>query len=207
MFTAALLRNFKKPLFTRIFVTIAAFAWLVAIAVGFHILAGYELRPGPAGVAEKDWPSESRLTHDPLAPTFVMALHPHCPCTLPTVELFNRLTELAPVPPRVYLLVYYPENESEHWADAGFQTGQTYLPKAFIVPDPGGRLAQLFGLETSGSITAYDRDGIKRFQGGLNSGRGRVEESEGSHALFDVLAGRIPLVSTAPTYGCPIIVN
>ena len=73
-----------------------------------------------------------------------------------------------------------------------------------VALDPGGRIARVFGAETSGHVLLYDPEGRLVFEGGLTPSRGHAGDCEGRTSLLNLLAGTAAVVSETPTYGCPI---
>jgi hypothetical protein len=162
----------------------------------------HELTPGRSGRSPQEWAASSSLKPRANHINILMVVHPRCPCTRSSlIELAEALKD-SPARVSARLLVFRPPGESPNWPGPSFFRAASAVPGAEIVDDPGGVEASRFGLETSGTVVAFDARGRRRYCGGLTSARGKVGPSEGGRALRSLLAGSDPELRGAPVFGC-----
>src|SRR4051794_1938246 len=69
----------------------AASMWVAAVIAGFSRLWAYGDTPGVQADLRTVWPTGTRVQRAESLPTFVMLLHPHCPCSRASVEELAKL--------------------------------------------------------------------------------------------------------------------
>lgn len=185
-----------------------AVAWGIAVTTGMAWLMAVDARPGLPGNPPARWPAVSdrrgaRLARASTGYTLVMAAHPRCPCTRASLaELAAVMTESNG---RLTAIVFFfgPEDAKSDWWDTDLWRTAAAIAGVTPVVDPGGRLRQLFGAETSGSVAVYDAPGRLRFQGGITSARGQTGPNDGRLSLISLIeTGQA--ADMTPVYGCPL---
>jgi peroxiredoxin len=77
-----------------------------------------------------------------------------------------------------------------------------------VLLDPGCKVADAWGAQTTPHAFVVDEAGILRYQGALDDVTFRQREPERFYvkeAVDALLAGRMPEVDSAPAYGCTIV--
>ena len=181
----------------------ACLLWMTLVAVGVVSLRREESTPGPIGRSLAECPPEILGTSGLGRPHIFMAVHPRCPCTVASLEALTEIVAQSPREAVVRLYVFRPERSATDWARPLRQ-----IPGSVeVIDDPGGVLSLRMGLITSGTVSAYDQEARLRFFGGITRGRSQKSSCEGSEAVRAVANRMPPGCSTAPVYGCEIIVN
>lgn len=183
--------------------------WLLAPLLlgcaGMLALGAYEGTPAREQAAPRQWPTTTALKLAPKQPTVLMFVHPHCPCTLASVE--QLLDVLARHAARATLVVYEPADAAPVWAHGAlWQLATQHPDRVQLVRDPDARLAQDFQASTSGMCLVYGTDERLRFAGGLTINRGHRGANEGLQTLAQALAdpadARAP--QQFPVFGCAL---
>ncbi|MEZ6244014.1 MAG: hypothetical protein R3B57_13340 [Phycisphaerales bacterium] len=179
--------------------------WCSLVLSGFLALIAYADRPGEVGTPPETWPAEVSIAPDPTAPTLLVFLHPHCPCSTATMDELERLLGEARGDVRTILVYGRPSGEGDAWASGGLWERGVRIPGATRVIDAGGRLASSFGATTSGHTILYDAEGRLVFHGGITDSRGHEGASYGRAALRDAIDGLPISTPTLPVFGCPLV--
>jgi hypothetical protein len=119
-----------------------------------------------------------------------------------------------------HLLFIQPEETPPGWARTDIWRSASAIPGVFVQADVGGRLAHVFGADTSGHAMLYDPEGRLRFAGGITPARGHRGSNLGRStivALAEELAipapakprpnplhDPAPAVATNRVFGCPL---
>jgi hypothetical protein len=138
------------------------------------------------------WPVDTRLSRGS-AFTIAMFVHPDCPSRASLHELAAIATDSSAT---IDIVVTGLDTEGEVW-DAGRVAGAVRM-----VDD--GREAARFGALTSGYTVVYDRDGIRRFAGGITGSRGHIGDNVGRDAVQRVVAGLDSRVRAHAVFGCAL---
>jgi hypothetical protein len=181
--------------------------WAAAAVAGTVVLARFHSTPGPslAGGAGR-WPEGGALPAPAGRASLLVFLHPHCPCTSATVAGLERVLAAAGSRPRdVRIVVFHPATATPAWSDGGLVERARLLPGAVVHADPGGAEAARFGAVTSGTVLAFDADGVRRFAGGVTPSRGHEGDCPGAAAVESFLRDGTPSPDTFPVFGCPIL--
>jgi hypothetical protein len=88
--------------------------------------------------------------------------------------------------------------------EGAYWTRLASLPEVRPQLDPEGHFASRLGSGISGTVAAYDREGVLRFQGGLTPSRGHDGPSAALTAINRILKGESNELAAAPTFGCSI---
>lgn len=169
---------------------------------GFVNLWDYENRPGESGQPPRTWaaPFERAVS----GPTLVMALHPRCVCSRASVAELSELLARPSRRPAIHFLLLQPVGDPA-WAKGDLRDAAAALPGARVWPDPDGKLARGFGLQTSGHVLVYDERGRLAFSGGITAARGHQGDNVGADAVASILDGRAPARASTPVFGCMIV--
>lgn len=178
--------------------------WLLAVAAGLRFLLRYENTPGQRGQTPRAWPAASQLARTGDAPTLVMMVHPHCPCSRASIgELAQLLTDYRG---RVNVDVVFvkPADFPGAWEQTDLWQSAAALPGVKLSVDAGGVEARRFGSATSGQSMLYDAAGQLLFSGGITVARGHAGDNAGRSAIFALLTNHQPARNETPVFGCPI---
>ena len=162
---------------------IAMVVWLLLVAAGLCILMMYANRPGRKGEPAAYWPAASESRYSTSKSTLLVFAHPRCPCTRATVdELAWVMTRCGDsVDCRVHFV--QPAGKSRQWVQGDVWVTASSLPGVTVFADRQGRLAEVFGAETSGHAMLFDSAGKLRFEGGITPSRGHRGSNLGREQL------------------------
>ena len=176
-------------------------AWLLAVAACLSGLGAYSWQPGqPSDVAD-ELPSGVPVELGPRG-ALVIFVHPHCPCSLASLEEVARILRDSTDAPQIELFAFIPRSEEEGWVDGRIWRRAAELGEIRRRLDRAGDLARELGVTTSGHVIAYGPDGARRFDGGVTAGRGHLGPSAPGARLMQVLAGGEPAPEAFPVFGC-----
>jgi|SRR6185436_5865752 len=178
--------------------------WIGAVVAGFMVLRRFDGTPGAEASSPARWPAASSIAIDPELPTLLVFAHPRCPCTSATIEDLNRLLSRVADRVRTVVVFYSDPSLGADWVHSATYTAAVDIPGISVVEDDDGATARLFGVQTSGQVLLYDRNGRLIFAGGITPGRGEPGDNEGSRSIHTLLAGGTAPPST-PVYGCRLL--
>jgi hypothetical protein len=180
-----------------------AVAWGMAVTTGMAWMMAFDARPGLPGDPPARWPGDAGLARAHAGYTLVMTAHPRCPCTRASLAELGVVLADSQARLTAQVLFFAPEDATSQWWDTDLWRTAAAMPGVTPVIDRGGRLRQVFGAETSGSVAVYDASGRLRFHGGITSARGRTGENAGRLSLISLIeTGHA--ADTTPVYGCPL---
>ena len=172
---------------------VGAFLWVVA----------YDLKPSAPTAPPRQWPQASALDRSSRGPTLIMFVHPHCPCTMASLDELQRIAERYASSVKIDIVVVQPADlkgrvrESRSWkAAAGIKSANLQL-------DRDGAEARLFAAATSGFTVLYDQHGKLIFSGGLTGARGHYGANPNSAAAVAAIAQHSE-ENSAPVFGCDL---
>ncbi|WP_442481548.1 hypothetical protein [Aeoliella sp. SH292] len=177
--------------------------WIVACAVGFYSLLTYSQTPGPDLVPaalhdiRAEWPRKRDFL-------LVVAIHPRCVCSEATATELQRLIDKTNDKVECRVLCYQPTSAGIDFANTPLIKQLAQLPNTTMVTDSDGSMASLLGMQTSGSIALFDKEGHPLFSGGITTGRGHVGPSAGAGAIIALTSGDRPTTPRTRVYGCPL---
>lgn len=174
--------------------------WIAALVPALLAIEAYQATPGSAGTT----PPEGKPSGKPRLLVF---LHPRCPCSKATLaELKELLAEFSgTVNTEVYFAL--PAEADANWEQTPLRNSAAQIPGVQVRTDAGGAIAKQLGAETSGHVVLYDAGGRLLFSGGITPARGETGASQGRRALTAALQGKAIESSTAPVYGCPLVMQ
>jgi len=177
--------------------------WLAVIVGTLALVWRYKLTPGPLAEAPERWPTASALVFEPRVANVVMFAHPQCPCTRASMTELGRLADETHGRVKIHVVLLRPDG-----AEAGFEDGaikdRAIALGADVFVDVDGREAARFGAVVSGSTVVYANDGALVFRGGLTIARGHEGRGPAHDRILAAIASN-GSISTAPTYGCPLV--
>jgi hypothetical protein len=168
----------------------AVVVWCGLVGVGLREFFAYSTTRGDIAQTAERWPDDTKLVRGDDA-TVVMFVHPECPCSRAS------LAELATLGAPSVIVVFAGSDDGSAWDAAG------RIAHTRRVVDDGSEAVR-FGARTSGYTVVYDRDGFRRFAGGITGSRGHAGANVGSDMVRQILAGTRQTPSTHPVFGCPI---
>jgi len=180
--------------------------WFVALAALFGQLVAYSAEPGSKGRPPVQWDDALPLERDPEHWTVLIFAHPRCPCTRATLAEFARLHGVYHDRISATLVLYHPVDQPADWTDGALRRAAERIDGLRLVMDPGGKITERFGVQTSGHVLAYAPDGGLGYCGGLTTSRGHEGVSHGVVQLrkcFD--KGSSQPLARYPVFGCPIL--
>ena len=168
-------------------------------------LGAYEGTPSHEQAAPLLWPATTEVKLTRQQPTVLMFVHPHCPCTLASLE--QLLDVLTRHDAQATLVVYEPADAAPEWTQGAlWQLATQHADRVQVVRDPNAQLAQRFRAATSGLCLVYGADERLRFAGGLTISRGHRGANEGLQTLEQVLtdADGGDAAQRFPVFGCAL---
>ena len=155
------------------------------------------------------WPAGCGIDRQLDKPTLVLFVHPRCPCTRASVAELDKLLQdrgLQPTMlPHVVVLASCPAGKPSEWRDTDVVRGASALPSATLIFDAVGQLTNHFGATTSGTVMLYDRDGERRFFGGVTMSRAHHGDNLGTTLLRKILTNEIHGAgNSVPVFGCEL---
>jgi hypothetical protein len=193
----------RQPTFRR-FVAPLLVAWLIVAAVGLGAMARWQNTPATKLPPATSWPTGMPVPRDARLANLVMVAHPKCPCSKASLnELVKLMTRVGPSA-CVSVLFYEPANAPREWLEDSLWEEAKGVPGIHVIADPDGKWAAELGATVSGHTFLFDSRGQLLFEGGITAGRGHEGENAGSEAIAAFLAGKHPMVTSSPTYGCGV---
>jgi len=177
--------------------------WLLFVGAGFGIVLKYQVTGGTAGQSPSQWPTNTTITLDSRRETLIMFAHPRCPCTRASVEELNRI--LAQCHDQLVAQVwFFKPKDLTAWNGTALERDAMAIPGVVVKDDIDGRLARLFGAETSGFVLLYNPQGKLLFKGGITGSRGHAGDNAGEGSIVTLISGQHSPVTETPVYGCSL---
>jgi len=179
-------------------------SWGIAVLAGFAWLQLYAATPETQGRAPLVWPPSSSLPRSADGSTLLVFIHPYCPCSRATLEELAAMMSRCDGRLKALVLFVIPGSERAAWERHEYWRTAAAIPGVQAGLDRDGVEASRFGARTSGQTILFDREGVRRFAGGITVFRGHVGDNDGRNAVVAwVNAGRAE-VSATPTFGCAL---
>ena len=172
--------------------------WGLALAAGFLGLTAYASWPGETGPSPSEWPRDCGIPLDDRRDTLVMFLHPLCPCSRASVDELGELAASASDRVAVHIVSLRTRSLERNGLERVDRPGVTSWD------DDNGKLAQRFGVLTSGHVLLYEPGGRLVYSGGITPLRGHRGENPGRSAVLEALGGGREHRATGPVFGCPL---
>lgn len=103
-----------------------------------------------------------------------------------------------------FVLFVKPDGVGLDWNSSGLWESAAGITGVRAMEDLGGVESALFGCETSGHVLLFDKDGIRRFSGGITAARGHEGRNSGLDGLASTCVG-LAGIDHSPVFGCPLI--
>jgi hypothetical protein len=178
--------------------------WALSLIAAFTGMTRYALTPGAAVAAPPQWPADLPFSPARHGFTFVLAMHPQCPCSRATVNNLATLIDSHPNQATCYVLMVRPAGEPANWEHTSLWNSAAAIPGTTVMTDIAGKWSARLGALTSGEVYAFDPAGRLLFSGGITDSRGHEGYSAGSAALAAILEGGQPRQIHTPVYGCAL---
>ncbi len=190
----------------RIFLGLSAAAWAVLLTVGLTQLWSYESTPGAAAHPPSNWPVSTQVRRAAGLPTFILFVHPRCPCSRATIVELSKLMNDCRGRLSARVLLLRPAGRAEGWEHTDLWDSAAAIPGVSVAADVLGNESRCFGVATSGEALLYSPDGQLLFAGGITESRGHQGDNAGRSALTLLLRGNAPSPGAVTTqvFGCPL---
>jgi hypothetical protein len=199
--------NYFRTLKKQAIIVAAIVLWLPAVSYGLSVMWRYATTPGHPAEPPLFWPAGGigeREGH----PTLLMFAHPQCECTRASLGELAILMARAGGKLDVDIFFYLPPNEDGTWARTDLWRGAEEIPGVRAFEDRGAKMAELFGVFTSGQTLLYGSDGLLLFKGGITAFRGHSGDNPGRTALTTLLEKPVPPAADLPivtrVFGCSL---
>src|SRR5690606_26588324 len=133
--------------------------WLLAVGLGFALLLQYSMTPGQLAEPAGSWPAGTGLAPLGVRPRLVMVLHPHCSCSRASLVELEKLRERLGERVQITLVFVQPEGMPEAWTRSELWRSAEAFAEVETRVDPGGAVADAFGVRTSGHVLLYGPGG------------------------------------------------
>lgn len=174
--------------------------WLLACGLGLWLLGSDASKSAPNASAPTTWPVSARVPKAPLQPSLVLFAHPYCACTRASLSELERILARAKDRPDVWVVLAKAKDGST----SSIANAARRIPGVHVIEDTDGSEAARFGVEASGQVLVYGRDGRLAFRGGITPARGHEGDSRGGDLALRALSGGVapePRAS-ADVFGC-----
>jgi hypothetical protein len=179
--------------------------WIFSLGFGLGKLMEYSTTPGSVGDVAESWPKETKLKLSNRNFTLVLALHPHCPCSMATVAELNKIIGWAQGKIVVKVLTVKTGHLStEEIGDEALIKEARAIPGVEIFEDNGGLEANHFGFMTSGHAALYNSAGKLLFNGGITPSRGHQGDNAGAKAVLDLVLRGNSKTARTKVFGCSL---
>ena len=183
-----------SPRLRRALIAGGVLLWAGVAGLGLREMFAEATTAGDMVDAPERWPATTRLPRGD-GFTIAMFVHPDCPCS--RASLGELAAIAASSSATLVIVVAGADAEGEIWDAAGQIAGAVR-----VVDD--GREAARFGARTSGYTVVYDRDGLRRFAGGITGSRGHVGDNVGRDTVQRIVAGHGSQLRSHAVFGCAL---
>jgi hypothetical protein len=190
---------------TRTKFVVAVLLWATAAVAGMRMVLNYEYTPGVVAAGPHGWPAHTRLVRDPLRPTLVLFVHPHCPCTEATLAELAELMTNCQGKLAAQVIFWDPYGADAAWDKTDLWREAGRIPGATAVHDQGGIEVTQFQATISGQALLYDRAGLLLFNGGITASRGHAGDNDGVDAIVSLVRNGTAKVAHTAVFGCSLI--
>jgi hypothetical protein len=181
--------------------------WAFVCFGGMALLWRYKATAGDPGAPLSTWPTSSGLARAPEAPTMVMFMHPHCPCSRASVGELAEVMRRVPDDVLAYAVFSVPDGIDEDpdaWAHGELWSKASAIPGVQPIVDREAKLAAAFGVETSGHVLVYDDAGELRYSGGITGARGHAGDNLGRARVVSLLSTGTADSDHGRVFGCEL---
>jgi hypothetical protein len=181
-----------------------AAAWVIAVGSGLWAMFEYEMTPGEVAATPVVWPAASVLDLHRGHPTFVMFVHPHCPCTRASLDELMILATRRDKLMKTIVVFLKPTRFEQDWEKTDLWKTAASIPGATLFSDVAGKEIGRFGATVSGESLLYDPAGNLIFHGGITPSRGHRGDNAGLFAVEALVAGEATSLRQTPVFGCSL---
>ena len=181
---------------------------LIGIIVSGSVkILDYSNRPGESGDVPERILKLNELENalSPSAPTLLLFLHPHCPCTKATIKNLDSVLNTSPDTVNFYAVAFCPLDETEQWVQSPIMNTLIEDLDAKVIIDHGSEISSAFGIKCSGHILLYSDRGELQFDGGITSSRGHEGYCLPQNDLQKILSNDAEQPVHWPVFGCPLV--
>jgi hypothetical protein len=182
--------------------------WIPAVGFGISTLWKYSITPGHPAEPPVNWLRRAPIERASGRATLVMFAHPLCGCSRASLGELAIIMAHESEKVNASVFFYRAPGEPSQWARTDLWETATAIPGVGVSEDPGGSVAQSFGVFTSGQTLLYDSEGRLQFKGGITGSRGHSGDNAGRSVITALLQGdpllatRLPV--TTPVFGCSL---
>lgn len=185
----------------RLLVSFFVFIWISATAMGVLALAHYSYKAS-VSPAVVDWPCDSEIERDASGHVLLIFVHPKCVCSRASLTQLARICSQPTNLCAVTTVFYCPTGQLPSWSQTQLWTEADRLVECDRFIDLGGKEARRFGVNTSGHVLLFDRNGQRIYSGGITSSRGHYGSNSSSDSVVQLLQNKKPERSESPVFGC-----
>lgn len=178
--------------------------WIGSALWGWSALLEHTYRPAETADAVTDWPDAAWPTAPSASFQIVVFAHPFCPCTRATLQKLDESLTRLPDETRISVIFVTAGLKPAEVAGSSTVEFARRLPGVEVRFDETGDWAERFHARVSGEVFAFDRQGRRRFHGGVTTGRGHLGDAAGQELLERLALGVTEESSTAPVFGCAL---
>ncbi len=196
--------KFQGPKTTTVAFRLIAALWLIFVLGGAALLNLHATTPGQQKELSADWPLASRIARDTGGATFLVFVHPYCPCARTTLGELAAIMNSTEGHVTAHVVFVVPDGENPDWTRNELWQAAQAIPDVRIFVDYKAAEAKRFGARTSGLTLLFNERGTCLFSGGITASRGHAGQNSGRQAVVSCLAGVRREASCDPTFGCPL---
>lgn len=179
--------------------------WFCGVMSGFSYLLYYDATPDQGAEPPTQFTEQLASAIDRERPRLLLFAHPRCPCTRATLNTLAEIIAGSPVRPNVEVIFSIPTLADREWTMNDIVRQAETMTGVHVVADTDGKLAEHFGVKTSGHVLLYDSEHRLQFSGGITPGRGHSGESVGSISVCNVLKNESPAAHSTAVFGCKLV--
>lgn len=179
-------------------------AWAIVVVIGLASLFNYQTSSGAVGIHSERWPVDSEIVPAEDRLHLVMAIHPYCPCSRASLEALDRIMAHSQGRANASVLFMKPNGVRSGWEQTELWHNATAIPGVDLICDEGGQESRRFGVETSGHVLLYDKNGKQLYSGGITAGRGHHGDNAGLDRCMRFISGEKTDPQDAPVFGCSL---
>lgn len=179
--------------------------WISCILAGMVSVLNYSSAPGAAAKPPRSWPTTAKLSPHPSRPTLIMFVHPHCPCSMASINELSRLAARTRDRLEIIAIFVIPPGCPPNWHHSALWDSARSIPGVRAVADEDARICSQFHVTTSGHCLVYNPQNSLIFSGGITAGRGHEGDSTGQTMISDcVREFKEEGLSECATFGCQL---
>ena len=178
--------------------------WLIATVAGISCLHKYSGTPAPSGPSKGQWPSGSKMLPGANISTFILFLHPHCPCSGASLASMIDIIDKFPLAAKYHAVFVRPKGVAATWEKSDLYLKCMGIKAIETSIDDGGEEAKKFGALASGQTYIYSPQQKLTFSGGITPGRGEEGSGPERKMVEQALMQSTTSTNYSPTFGCSL---